>query len=998
VIFAKKAGRPGRVLSIAGFVAPWFLAALSLGLPSHGMAQAVNPLAILQQSQGRSLGSIFSNTGIVDNTLPQSQDQTLSPQVGAQSVLLPSRLEQIMSTRAGVQLQQFGYDQLGIGRQVTVPETGAVADDYIMGPGDEVVVSLRGQENSDVRLTVDREGRVLVPRLAPISAAGRTFGQFRQDLDALVRRAYVATTASVSIGRVRQVSVLVAGEINVPGQRIATGLSSIVDALLLSGGVKKTGSLRNVRLVRGNNQYTVDLYSVLTGNGGGGAMRLADGDRIVVPPLGPTVAVAGLVRRPAIYELPTRAGGMTARALLALAGGQEVRGRYRLSVQRIEQDGRVALVPLQNDTSVVRDSEILRVELGADLPATQATLSGGTGLAGQYAITTGIKLSEIIRAPGALGPTPYSLFGIIVRKDPHTLLRTLIPFTPVAVLNGAEDEVLQSDDVVRPLSLSEAQLLGYIVKTYLDKLALDQARIRNPLETQRADALAAAAPSSSSNPISINPLTLLQTQTPPATPAAAASLSNPFGLQPGALENSSTGQEDFSSVPADIQRSNIVALLDTPAPGSLLFQQRQRQAETQSANSAAVAANPFAIPGIQSGAVTGGTQANPQMASLGQSSLPQNYQEQALRPGEFASNREVQTYGELVRQLNMDPLVLVNFLIDHRARLDGAVMGPGFYFIGPNVALKDLVQAAGGTASGADESNVELLTTVVDGTTGRSASQRQSLPLRQGMLASYVLRPRDELHFHKVFTDTGVGSVTVQGEIRFAGNYPIRRGEHLSDVLMRAGGLTSTAYPQGTVFLRRSAAQIEQEGYQRAANDIESQLLAGVSSIGSKGVDPTAVHAFATQLRTQKALGRISLIADPSVLAANPSLDPLLEAGDVVFIPQRPSTVAVLGEVMQPGSYSYQPGMTVQDYVKKAGGYAQFSQDDLTFIVQPDGSARKVENSWLHYDASALPPGSAIVVPRDLAPLDVRQLALDITSIVSSFAVTAASLAVLAKQ
>ena len=1002
MIFAKKAGRHGRILSIAGFVTPWLLAALSLGTPSDGMAQGVNPLSILQQSQRSSLGSIFSNTGIVDNTLPQSADQTLSPQIGAQSALLPSRLEQIISARAGAVLQQFGYDQLGIGRQVTVPETGAVADDYVMGPGDELVVSMRGQENSDVRTTVDRDGRVVLPRLAPISASGRTFGQFRQDLDAAVRRAYVASTASVSIGKVRQISVLVAGEVNVPGQRIATGLSSIVDALLLSGGVKKTGSLRNVRLVRGANQYTVDLYSVLTGSGSGGNMRLADGDRIIVSTLGPTVAVAGLVRRPGIYELPARAGGMTARALLALAGGQEVRGRYRFAVQRVEQDGRVALAPLQNDSSVVRDSEILRVELGADLPTTQATLSGGTGLAGQYAVTTGTKLSEVIRAPGALGPSPYSLFGLIVRKDPRTLLRTLVAFTPVAVLNGSEDQVLQSDDVIRPLSLNEAQLLSFIVKTYLDKLALDQARIRNPLDTQRADALAAATPSSGGAAAS-NPLSLLQAQPAAATSAAAASFSNPFGLQPGALENSSTGQEDFSSVPADIQRSNIIALLDTPAPGSLLFQQRLKQAESPAVatTSTPTALNPLAIQqAIQSGAIGAiGTQANPQVASLQPpTALPQNYQEQALRPGEFASNQEVQTYGQLVRQLNMDPLVLVNFLIDHRARLDGAVMGPGFYFIGPNVALKDLVQAAGGTASGADESSVELLTTVIDGTTGRSASQRQSLPLRQGMLASYVLRPRDELHFHKVFTDTGVGSVTVQGEIRFAGNYPIRRGEHLSEVLMRAGGLTSTAYPQGTVFLRKSAAQIEQEGYQRAANDIESQLLAGVSSIGSKGVDPTAVHAFATQLRTQKALGRISLIADPSILAANPSQDPLLETGDVIFIPQRPSTVAVLGEVMQPGSYSYQPGMTVADYVKKAGGYAQFSEDDLTFIVQPDGSARKVENSWLHYDATALPPGSAIVVPRDLAPVDVRQLALDITSILSSFAVTAASLAVLAKQ
>jgi len=143
-------------------------------------------------------------------------------------------------------------------------------------------------------------------------------------------------------------------------------------------------------------------------------------------------------------------------------------------------------------------------------------------------------------------------------------------------------------------------------------------------------------------------------------------------------------------------------------------------------------------------------------------------------------------------------------------------------------------------------------------------------------------------NFRPVFTDTGIGSVTVQGEVRYAGNYPIRRGEHLSEVLMRAGGLTNTAYPQGTIFLRKSAAQIEQEGYQRAAYQIESQLLGGISTFGSRSVDPSAVRAFAAQLRTQKALGRISIAADPSVLAANPSQDPLLEAGDVLFIPQRP--------------------------------------------------------------------------------------------------------------
>jgi polysaccharide export outer membrane protein len=1056
--------RGGRSLAVTGFLAPFLVALVWLGLPSQGSAQISGSDAtnLLQQAQRNGLGGVNAlsglgalNNGVVDTTSQLPQNQTLSPQFSTLVMRQPpSRLEQILSARAGVRLMQFGYDQLGVGRQVMVPETGAVADDYIMGPGDEVVVSLRGQENSDIRTTVDRNGRVVLPRLAPVAAAGRSFGSFRQDVDAAVRRAYVASTSSVTIGRVRQISVLVSGEVMVPGQRIVTGLSSVVDALLLSNGVKKTGSLRNVRIQRLGREYAVDLYSVLTGGGTGGAMRLADGDRIVVPSLGATVAVAGLVRRPGIYELPARSSGMTARALLALAGGQEVRGQYRLAVQRIEADGRLNLVPLQNASAVVRDSEILRVELGADLASAQATLSGGSGLAGQYAVTIRTRLSEVIKAPGALGATPYTLFGIIVRKDPRTLLRFLVPFTPVAVLNGGEDQVLQTNDIIRPLSVSEAQMLSFVLKTYLDKLTLDQARIRNPLEAQRADTAAQTqAAVGATNGINGSVVAAGVAPGPngsvaAAQTAAASAISpnNPFGLPPDALQSYAFGQEDFSSVPADVQRNNIIALLDVAAPGTMLAQQRQlayqqslltasastpnqslvQAAQAQQASMlAAQTGTPLqAVPPagqgyigqanagqayagqIASNTQQGGLTGTNGQAEIGPDGLPvqppaPNFMDQPVNPGGYASNREARTFGELARQLDIDPLVLVNFLIDHRARLDGAVRGPGAYFVGPNVSLADLVQAAGGTLSWADESGVELLTTAVDSSNGRAASQRQTLPLRQGTLVNYVVRARDQLHFNKVFTDTGIGSVTVQGEVRFAGNYPIMRGEHLSDVLMRAGGLTGTAYPRGTVFLRKSAAQVEQDGYNRAASEIQSQLVAGMARIGSDKIPGdaiTAIQGFVNQLRTQKPLGRIAIAADPAVLAANPSLDPLLEPGDVVFIPQRPSTVAIMGEVMQPGSYSYQAGMTVADYLKKAGGYAQFSNDDLTYIVLPDGSAKRLETSWLGFDSTTLSPGSTIVVPRDLAPLNTRQIILDVTGIMSSLAVTIASLAILAKQ
>ena len=396
---------------------------------------------------------------------------------------MTSRLEQIISQRAGAQLHLFGYDQLGVARNVTVPQVGAIQDDYVVGPGDEIVIELRGQENNEYRIPINRNGELVLPRLNPISASGRTLGSLRQAIEAAVRRAYVATDVFISVAQVRQISVLVSGEVNNPGLRTLTGLSSAVDALLLSGGVKKTGSLRNIRISRGGHEYSVDLYGLLTNHGAAPNLRLADGDRILVPTLGQTVAIMGLVRHQAIFELPVRESGISVRNLIELAGGTEVRGHYRYSVIRVLADGRSEMVPLADDSGALHDSDILSVQLGADQQISQVTLSGGTGLAGQYPVAAGAKLSAMLKAPGALGPTPYTLFGIIVRKDPRTLLRTLAAFTPVSVLNGGEDETLQADDIVRPLSVNESRLLIRAVCTYMDRQAAQQTKLRNPLDT-----------------------------------------------------------------------------------------------------------------------------------------------------------------------------------------------------------------------------------------------------------------------------------------------------------------------------------------------------------------------------------------------------------------------------------------------------------------------------------------------------------------------------------
>lgn len=1009
--------RPG-----AFFALPFLVAFLIIGSSLSGLAQSSSGissdsgLSLLQQlgqQGGAGNGSDLVGSG-QNNLIVQT-----TPAISG-TPLPPSRLEQILSTRAGTKLEQFGYDQLGRGRSVSSPQTGAVQDDYVLGPGDQIVVSLRGQENRELRAEVNRNGQVVLPRLNPIAATGRSFANFRKDLEAAVHRAYVATDASVSISRIRQIAVLVSGEVNVPGQRILTGLSSAVDAILVSGGIKKTGSLRNVRIQRGAQEIAVDLYAVLTGGGVTSNLRLVDGDRIVIPPLGRTVAVTGLVRQPGIFELPVGQSSISVRALLSLAGGQEIRGRYRLAALRIDAQGASRLDALTGEAGVIRDSEILFVQLGANETASRAILSGGTGLAGAYPVAAGATLSDMLRAPGALGQSPYTLFGIIIRKDANNLLRSLVAFTPVAVLSGTENIALQSDDFVRPFSVGEVSLLSNVVRAYLEKLAADQAILRNPLVDQNVAASA----------------------TRPPLPSAVGLPQTVATLPVSKMDELSFALDDLISAPADVQRADIISLMELRAPGTLgagsqeallehsdqtgLPPQKQQNSELQDTRgpigAGAVPVQPAPIPNGEMNTLNPGLNQNYNSqfglgaGAYGSTALDarpdsgyrrptpqsaQNFQDAQLSPERYVSNREVKTFGELVRQLDIDPLVLINFLIEHRARLDGAVRGPGSYFVGPNVPLKDLVQAAGGTINWADESGVELITTAIDHQTGRAATQRQTLPLRQTTLASYTVRPRDTLHFNQVFTNVGIGAVTIQGEVRFAGSYPIIRGEHLSDLLARAGGLTNNAYAYGSVFLRKSAASTEHEGYLRAASEIENELVIAMTRVGNDKIDPStfaSMQSFVNELRTQKAVGRVSITADPSILASKPELDPLLEAGDVLYIPQRPATIAVLGQVMQPGSFPYRAGMTLEDYIEQAGGYAATSDESLTFIVLPDGSARRVQKSWLSFDAQSLPPGSTIVVPRDVTPLNTRQLILDVSSIFSQFAVSIASMAVLAKQ
>ena len=456
-----------------------------------GLAATVEPAAAqgLSQLLGGGSGGGGDVTGDIFRVLQQrltgqQSVPSLAPEVSVQnpmtypqggngaqrgmvSTAALSPIERLMSARAGVPIRQFGYDVFGRGTPVVVRQSGSLQEDYVLGEGDEIVLTLHGQQNTSFRTKIDRDGRAVLPSLPAIPAAGRHFGEFRADLEAAARQAATGTEAIVSVGTVRQISVRVAGEVNSPGLISVSGLATALDALSLAGGIKTTGSLRAVEIVHGGKTSRVDLYSLLSGQATGADVGLAEGDRIVVPLQTSAIAVVGQVKRQAIYELPPGQNALSIFDALRLAGGTEVRGAYRYSILRTREDGKREMIQVASGSGgTLQDGDILFVAPTSDISLAKIELMGGTAVNGTYPLGTVRSLRGLLSSPElfspALGkPLPYMLADAVIRLDPVTLQHSVIPFSAVEVLEGKADLALQSNDQIYITNVAEMRYIAH---------------------------------------------------------------------------------------------------------------------------------------------------------------------------------------------------------------------------------------------------------------------------------------------------------------------------------------------------------------------------------------------------------------------------------------------------------------------------------------------------------------------------------------------------------
>ena len=207
-----------------------------------------------------------------------------------------SKIEASYSNRIIEDLEQYGYDlfdsTMSESDDSLLPK-GQVQDGYVLSVGDQLNIVQRGQQNSQKTYAVNSRGQIILDNLNPVSAAGRKFVDVKDELETAIASLH-NTQIFVSLAAIRQIGVLVVGHVEKPGRKRLSSFNSAFDALSKSGGIQKTGSLRQVKLVRKGKSYPIDLYQLTMASKSGADRLLQDGDRIIVPPIGSTIAISGL--------------------------------------------------------------------------------------------------------------------------------------------------------------------------------------------------------------------------------------------------------------------------------------------------------------------------------------------------------------------------------------------------------------------------------------------------------------------------------------------------------------------------------------------------------------------------------------------------------------------------------------------------------------------------------------------------------------------------------
>jgi protein involved in polysaccharide export with SLBB domain len=314
-------------------------------------------------------------------------------------------------------LRQFGYNLFDAPSTTFAPvQDVPVGPDYVVGPGDALAVYMWGQVENNFAVVVDRNGEIILPKTGPIRVWGLKFSEMENLVRSRLAVYFTGFNISITMGALRSIKVFILGDVVKPGAYTVSSLSTITNALFAAGGPTPQGSLRDIRLIRNNRVIArLDLYKFLLEGSRYNDERLMTDDTIFVPPIGRVVAMAGYVKRPAIYELK---GATTLAGLLDLAGGLTIISYIkRVQVERVMERQRKVVLDIEftdltdfgakTATFTLQEGDFVSL-----FPIDRSlyglvSLEGNVRRPGDYELKPGIRVMDLLEQAEGLLPGTY---------------------------------------------------------------------------------------------------------------------------------------------------------------------------------------------------------------------------------------------------------------------------------------------------------------------------------------------------------------------------------------------------------------------------------------------------------------------------------------------------------------------------------------------------------------------------------------------------------------
>ena len=855
-------------------------------------------------------------------------------------------------------LKYFGYDIFKKDPSVFQDtQVGAVDPSYVISPGDEVIVMLWGETQFRQVLTVNREGFIFIPDIGQVFVNGlnlnllesKLFKVLSQSFASLSPKSGEATTfLDISLGNLKPLRIQVLGEINQPGAYTVGPTTTLFTSLYYFNGPSKLGSLRDIRLIRNGKEISsIDFYDYLMTGKQPNDEKLQLDDVIFIPKRKKSISISGEINKPAVYELKNNdtfkdlidmAGGLRVTAYLDRAQIDRVvpmEQRENLGMDRMFVDIDLKeILTTSTDSFELFDGDYISIYSIMDARQNFAEISGAVSRPGKYELIDSMRVKDLVmKADSLLGDAYLDRVDITRIKSNFDLELIKLDLKKILDDNVEENILLQNLDIVKVYRNTEMISQNYVSI---------EGHVRNPGEY-----------------LLKNNMTLYD-----IIFIAGGHVDDIF-IKETYLERAELIRENIITGKKEIIPFNVGEVLNKTGIYSINLKANDRIKIYSKQD----------IEGPGRFVQIAGSVKNPGRYELLEDNMTiydlifmaggmgdkifksQTYLERAdlirLDDDQINSNLITLNLEEVLKDKDSPENIMLRpgdilrvyskevFNFNRYLTISGIISNPGKYVYKTNMKIKDLILEAGGVTQDVFRYRVELARIDQNFVTDQKFAKSIIFDIdnnynlidqsKEIFLEPYdyiIIRPDPFFDMQKI--------ISVSGAVKYPGDYAILNSEEkISDILLRAGGLSYNHHAKNSQFFR------------------EDKLV---------------------QIDLEKILKNSRNRQDLRV-----------NSNDKIFVPTKKNIFEVRGEVSSPGFFTYEKGIRYKESIKNCGGFTQFADSKNIYISYPNGKSKKIN---YFFQNPKIMDGSTVFIGKEeeKGPFDSTEFAKELASILSDFA------------